>query len=516
MEAPDKGHDASYDDYVLTRDVTSLMSAFGCQPVRYHAQANYTQTVEPGDNLNADIGNWIINMAGYSNLESFDLGTGIQVNINREGIAVPALESVRSVALAYGIVGEVEGQYEDLQDSLQETLFSADVQSKQAAASILLSSIQMAGDAIAMGKSIGVLAACLGLCANEYAAIALYVTSIATSAVALAANIAAAEILAAATADVGAIASRMDIDASDSLEIICETVSGSGEGVNTARDKMKATVDIAENKMKEAKKALDTYQKDLKTKLDACSPILDASCTSVKNSYLPFINAEASNGILALYRTQVETSQKLAEINEKIKAAEKKMSETNTGDADVLAKINVDAASACEQAGNRPACEASYQEQYQSGYQEEYQKALAEKNALASLLPAAQTAANAAQKAVNDAHQAIPPIPHPVTDPPTPNPCSAPKYEEKCKPAYDLLTQKRQGTYAWYSLWSDDRYQTEAYKEAKKTLDELPTAPDIACNATINGGGRVVIWRTEGNAGAGEVVRRVDKRSLLQ
>ncbi|GHT90416.1 hypothetical protein FACS1894101_2890 [Betaproteobacteria bacterium] len=219
MEAPDKGHGSNYDDYVRVRDFDSLMSAFGCQPVRYHAEADYSHTIDGSGDINADIAGLIQTIVA----DTRGAPNGkLEVDINREGIATPMLESVQSVALAYGIVEEIEGQYEDLQAAVKQTVVFASVQAAVAAAGVIVSTVTLVADVIGIVQAVTAAIASLGLNFAAYVAIAAYTVSSITSGVAIGVNIAATTLLVTAAVDTSNIAARLDVDVSKEMEALCK------------------------------------------------------------------------------------------------------------------------------------------------------------------------------------------------------------------------------------------------------------------------------------------------------
>ncbi|MDR2112103.1 MAG: hypothetical protein LBQ62_03215, partial [Candidatus Accumulibacter sp.] len=575
MEAPDREHSADYDDYVLTRDIASLMTTFGCQPVRYHAQANYTQTISTGGGLDTTIGGWIMGTFG-DGVTPEEAGSDLNVSLDREGIAVPALESVQSVALAYGIAGEIEGQYADLQDAVQETIVFASLQATIAALGVLVSTLTIVADGIGIAEAVGVAIACIGLCANEYIAIGLYIASIGTSVAALVVNVSATAVLVGAAIDASVIAARLNLDVSEEMDDICKSVEleeiEENEDMIRARERLADVLQNAKDEMDEAREELDDYEGTLETPLKTCNDVLahtgnsglgcssggtealcsnssgGAYCANAKNSvcfavgnpstkdrYALFVNpAEDDGGIKALYRELLEAERKYSEFDKKIEALDKKIEKTDINDSDVQDAINKYAEQSCKNAPN-PNCKDIRRDQMTKQYQAQHDKAVADKAALVAGKVDAKAKLVEERAKVADAHELK--TVSVVSNKPCPDDSSVTircekAYTDACDTASSRLMKKFRDSiydpdtdcslgvnegqcesYHWYIKWGQYALKKEKYDEAKKAYDKASEPlPSFDCAMGV-GDGKVVIWTSEA---AGEIVRRVDKRSLLQ
>ncbi|GHU31385.1 hypothetical protein AGMMS50256_19770 [Betaproteobacteria bacterium] len=588
MEAPDRNHSANYDDFVFTRDVDSLMSAFGCQPVRYHAVASYKDDISKGSGLDS-VAEFITTLIDAT-IPSAPDGE-LDVAINREGIAVPMLESVQSVALAYGVVEEVNGQYEDLKAAVTETIIFASIQAGLSVGGVLVSTAGLIADAIGVAEAAGIAAACLGLCVNEYVAMALYAASAVVSTISLSINLASTGILIGAAANAGLIGSRLDLDLSDELETICEKMDTSevneeiDENEEIKKKKKEAEKNL-EDARKARNKALEEWNKyyetnpNFKKQVEDCNSLLSktgndglwcfssegsmglcsSSCASASYSncfgtgpdsanptliaqYAPFVD----DSITDLYQVHMEAEQKVKDFERKIAMANKKIEDTDTDSADVQKAIADAAKDACKGAkdSDKPTCEAGQRTRLTEGYSAQHSKAENERNGLDSQLTDARTVLTNAKNAIENAHEVpapalVAPARCPETGSSTLILCNI-HYLSSCGPAHDSITQfyrdyKEYDSVedclddgdddhpltayeceapAYEMLWALYQQREAAYQAAQEQYEKISdmSVDTITCNSTVNGDGNVVIWTSDA---AKEIVRRVDKRSVLQ
>ncbi|GHT95552.1 hypothetical protein AGMMS49545_18710 [Betaproteobacteria bacterium] len=596
MEAPDKGHGSTYDDYVRVRDFDSLMSAFGCQPVRYHAEADYEQTIDGSGDINADIAGLIQTIVADTRGVA---PTGeLKVVINREGIATPMLESVQSVALAYGIVEEIEGQYEDLQGAVDQTVVFASVQAAVAAAGVIVSTVTLVADVIGIVQAVTAAIASLGLNFAAYVAIAAYTVSSITSGVAIGVNIAATTLLVTAAVNTSNIAARLDVDVSKKMEALCEKadLTAAQKAIVEAKEEAEKARDDAREDMQEAKKELDDYQAALKSELDTCKAVVEDKSTadaglicqagssifassgtchsvgvshscpsasydacfnvdsigasvlnplarSVRSSYQPFFTGDISTW----YAERIVAELALAQIENDLDEARKRKAEAEAPTEDTITKAAESYCTSCPGTGNPSCVKATCIAEQISKLQAEYTAQLAKAEADIASLESAKTTKtdelNVLKTKIAAAHE----IPEKAPDQECPGKpavtilCDTP-YANACTEARKILSQSYEafkkipldncGTDAHELTKKLDRAYCEApagytleklylekkaiYEQTNEAYASLPDAsalfPTISC-AAGTGGGMVVILSSDH---AKEVVRRVDKRSVLQ
>ncbi|GHU13388.1 hypothetical protein FACS189441_0760 [Betaproteobacteria bacterium] len=594
MEAPDKGHGSNYDDYVRVRDFDSLMSAFGCQPVRYQATANYSHTIDGSGDINADIAGLIQTIV--ADTRGTAPAGALTVAINREGIATPMLESVQSVALAYGIVEEIEGQYEDLQEAVKQTVVFASVQAAVAAAGVIVSTVTLVADVIGIVQAVTAAIASLGLNFAAYVAIAAYTVSSITSGVAIGVNIAATTLLVTAAVNTSNIAARLDVDVSKKMEALCEKadLTKAQEEIAEAKEKAKEAHDDALADMQEAKKELDDYQAVLTSELDTCKEVVEKSGTdtglicqsssgfgtfsgacsqggqfyscpsasydacfnvdsimasalnplrSVRGSYQPFFTGE----INTWYAERIVAELALAQIENDLDEANKRKAEAEAPTEDTITKAAESYCTSCPGTGNPSCVKATCIAEQISKLQAEYTAQLAKAEADITRLEQENTTKtdelNVLKTKIEAAHE-IPeeaPAQACLTSSTVTILCNTP-YAAACTAARETLSQSYEafkkiplgncGTNAHELTKKLDRAYCEApagytleklylekeaiYEQTKEAYASLPDAsalfPTISCTAG-GGDGTVVILSSDR---AKEVVRRVDKRSVLQ
>jgi hypothetical protein len=288
MEAPDKAHDSSYDDTVFVRDLDSLMSAFGCQPVAYTVQAQYEDAIAKGSGGSDEVNDFLEDQ-GEELPETPGADGVLRVDFHRQGVAVLMNESVQSLAFAHDVVTEVQDQYEGLRDDAKQTTIMTSIQAGLSGLGAGVAGLSIAADGIAIAEASAIAAACLGLCANEYAAIALYTAAIVASSVALALNIAATGIQIDAAVDASTIYQRMNGDPADpdiaaAQEAACDAIVEANTARQEAYEQELASARDAEEKtrekMEEAREDLDDYSDDLETAIDGCLNTLASNSSS--------------------------------------------------------------------------------------------------------------------------------------------------------------------------------------------------------------------------------------------
>jgi hypothetical protein len=452
MEAPDKGHDANYDDYVFVRDFDSLMSAFACQPVAYTAQAKYADSFATGSGKNDQIDQFLNEQGKDADLSRINQDGILNVDIDRRGIVALMPESVQSVALSHGLITEVKDQYENLRDEAKQTMILASLEAAVAGLGAGVSGLAIAADGIAIGQASATAALCLGLCANQYVAIGLYTAAIVSSSVGLGLRIAATGVLIGAAAKASGIYGRMDGDPNDpdilaAQEEACRQIAKANEARRAAYQEelkeAKKARDDTYTKLLAARGRLNDYTSKLKIAVDACLDTLQKTgqdglqCRNYKdnmlnndlfacNSYAPpsaCLNvADAtyekcfsgiattvdtyenfqnpSSPILTLYATRLEKSVELAKLNGELEAEEQRANDTDPStNADEIREMAI----AVCQSSSSPGCVDSNIVTITAQYQENYLEAqanvvilTANRNTKANELTAAENAITAA------------------------------------------------------------------------------------------------------------------------
>jgi hypothetical protein len=543
------------------------MTAFGCRPVPYNVSDEYEADLASGDmsGLTGFVAD-AVGVVGTPLPDDIIPPTGkLQIKYHRAGIVAPMPSSVQSVALAVNLVEEVESQYGSVKGSATETMVFGIIQSVLAGGGIALSTAQIIADAVGVAEAIGIAAACLGLCVNEYAAAALYVASIAVSGVALVVNTAAMATLIAGTVQAGQVLWRLsgEDEAIEKMKDFCERkdsalpdeimegLAESIENLKNQRDRAKQEMDDAKAVLDADKEIIEACRANLGTALAEYPPLegggtcsagtYAAICPALANYedlYADFLQEDPSSPYQALY----DAEQALAGTEKGMAAAQKKMEATDTTKPAVQAQIEAAVLQF------PPKDRDARREELKERYKQEYQEAAEELGELESDKPTQQTAVTNAQNALDDE---IKELAAPV---PGSAPCNnegtvdcAGKYQELCGDAYVLIStpvtkthdmtytvtypvddQGHTQTYTYTETynhtfsgqfhvdWTDHESKKEWYESASANYEtlanvKLPAAEQ--CKSIDETDRQVEVWPVEA---AVEVLRRVDKRSVLQ
>ncbi|MDR1274918.1 MAG: hypothetical protein LBL72_00775 [Candidatus Accumulibacter sp.] len=539
LEAPDRAHGAEYNDYVFVRDLPSLMTAFGCRPVPYNFTVTSNPSLASGDmsgltGLIADIVEFASQLLGDLPLET------LPINYSRQGIAAPMQSSVQSVALAVNLVEEVESQRDGVKSSAAQTMGFGIVQSVMAGAGIVLSVATIVADGIAIAESIGIAAACIGLCVNEYVAIGFYVASIAVSAVSLVVNIAAMGTLIGGTVQAGLVMGRLggEEEAAALMNQLCTNVAKADENIADASaelEKTKADLKAARDEAEAKLKAAETKLNGDKAVIEACRADLDAALAespvnlegggvcSASGAYGDFCPALANYrdayagfqvaGFQAdkyLYQALYEAEWALAETEKGITEADAKIAATDRNDPAVQAQI--DAAVLQFPQAQR----AAKKLELEARYDKEHQDAVNKRAALVTLKPGQETAVTTARTALDTAIGLL-------TDPASVSNATqcnsegtvdcAGKYQALCGDAY---TRIKNGTV--HVDWTTYESRKTLFDSANESYQKLAaiSSPTATSCAAASVDGKVIVWPSDGTGGARDVLSRVDKRSVLQ
>jgi hypothetical protein len=503
----------------------------------------------------------------------------LTVKYNRQGIITPTPASVQSIAFAARLVEEVESQYEGLGESAAETMKFGITQSVLAAAGIALSTAQIIADTVGIVEAIGAAVACLGLCANEYVAIGFYIASLAVSGVSLVVNIAAMSTLIAGTVKAGQVADRLDVDnVAEMMDAFClgtkvpevDVDDGSGtpieydvgEAYEYTRQTLEAQRADAESRMNAAKALVDADDTRIKACIDALGAVT-ANQVTVEGGASTDICTATSDGATSYGATcrfttygqgyvnfQTATRKTPPNIYSNLYDAELALQEADKRVADLTVEIAIQT----EKIATIDTTMAAYKQtlitagavepalsiavdkkrtETLTEYQQKYDAAVAERDDLNVARPAKVAAVTVAQTALDTAIASVP-NPGAVPNPAYPL-CTAPdalkdkaldcasKFQAVCGNAYTVVTattmcSNATGVNQAYCHLADYEYKKKLYADAvarytQFTANGPPTSPTCAIAASD---GKVIVWSSDGTSGAREVLRRVDKRSLLQ
>jgi predicted nucleic acid-binding Zn-ribbon protein len=572
MEPPDRAHGYNYNDYVFVRDLPSLMSAFGCQPVHYTVTQDRTDSTASGSfggSLTGIIADTIELVGGVINYTPSD----VHVAYDREGVASPMPSTVQSVALAVEVIKEVESLYDFVKGAAEQALAFAIVQAVLASAGIAVSTVKIIAGAIGIAEAAGIAAACLGLCVNQYVAIAFYSAEIVTSTIALAVNVAALGTLIGGTVQAGLVVSRLGGD--DTLiDRFCDATSQDPEVESKIQEALEKTEKDLEKAVRDAKNAMDrAYAKlgGFESVVDACyerlrqavtetTPPLfvgTSQCTNpasftyekcgftaIGDAYEKFYS---KGGRDDLFKKKYDAEKKLEETKEKISNLNKEIDETDVSKPAVQAQINnsVDAyrntLSHLDPARVEEAC-AKFKNDLIAQYNKRNLDATNERNALTASLPGLESDIQNAKQAIDAAVNALPAAVSNQTDKcnnPAGDvsiPCNG-KYSSLCDsarvaikseywrlnygsaPDCFLATMQTNNNicndYNYYSAWLEYYRKKELYEEALARYNNFmankPSTGGFSCAKGMDG--KVLMFPV--NA-AVDILRKVDKRSVLQ
>ncbi|MDR0771391.1 MAG: hypothetical protein LBE75_09425 [Burkholderiales bacterium] len=579
MEPPDRSHGFNYNDYVFVRDLPSLMSAFGCQPVHYEIARDRTDSVASGSfgGLTGVIADTVELVGGVF---TGTVPSELHVKYDREGVASPMLSTVQSVALAVEVIKEVEDLYASVRSAAEQALAFAIVQAVLAAAGIAVSVIQIIAGAIGIAEAAGIAAACLGLCANQYVAIAFYTAEIVTSTIALVVNIAAMGTLIVGAVQAGLVVSRLGGN-EDLVTNFCDATAADpsvqdevNKGIQDAKDKLwnaaqkaKSAMDTAYGKLGGFETTVNTCYQGLRQAVTETTPTLSVavagnpactnpasftyeSCgfTTVGDAYQKFYSG-SGGGRDGLFGGRYSAEKELEETKERISNLDKEIEETDTSRAAVQTQINNSVNEYRATLNGKGLSPAKIEEacaKFRANLVEEYNtrnnKAKTERAALVASLPALETAIQTAKNAITNAVNALPAsVANQTATCTTPAgdvtiPCAT-KYSSLCSNARSAIRNEywemnypslvacewlsgREDRavcreYNYYAAWLDYYRKKELYEETLKQYNSF------VANLPSTGGFNCAAG-TDGKVvvfpvnEAVEILRKVDKRSMLQ
>ncbi len=562
MEAPDKPHGSSYNDYAFVRDVASLMAAFGCQPVAYAVSADYEIDTASGSGI-SDTGALDGLVDGADDLSAIGSFDTLHISYDRQGVASPMLASVESVAMAVDVIDEVNGLYDDVRASAEETMAFAIVQAVVAGVGVTVSVISVVADAIGIVKAISAAIASLGLHAGAYVAMAAYGIALAASSIAIAVNTAAVVMLAGGAIAAGVVVYRLNGD-TDLVNEFCSNLDESidedalNEQLEEQKEEARETVEdartamnAAENRFNAAKVIVDGCYNGLGTAasqsvLAATTSNTTFTCTShtygdtcgfttLRSSYGKFYGSSRDQlfGKLrdtfnahqeALKKKEILTQKKDTIIDsmsdEKINSAVDEYKNTINASGELTeSQLNI--------LGEKKRVELL------AKYQKDLDTVNTDLNDLDTQIPVLEAAMNAAKNEYQIAANALP---ESINNPSIS--CTSPeqsgtaqcntKYQQLCGEAHVYITTFLPplfcvfleidpdlcDEFAYYALWKDYQDKRFLYEKARENYNTIinTTFPSPATCAPGTGS-RVVIWNIDD---AIAVLRKVDKRGVLQ
>jgi hypothetical protein len=416
------------------------------------------------------------------------------------------------------------------------------VQSVLAAAGVTVSTIQIVADGIAIAEAAVAAAACLGLCANQYVAIGLYGASIGVSGVSLALNIAAMSTLIAGTVKAGQVMDRLGGDASSLMDEFCEGTevdAGVQAEYEKAKQKMEAEKNTKKAEMDAAKILVDADDANIQSCIDGLGAVQNpvnledggtcpgttysATCgfTAYQKSYQNFQNTKET-----LYENLYAAGQALEEADNRMQVLKEEIDNYSDVqdeiDDDVEAyRQNLIAAGVTE-----PALSAAVEKkrtEIKSSYDQKYLAAVAEWNALDSSRQAKVDSVNQAKAALG---QAIAQVPDPdsvassftCANPSGTLDCVS-KFKGLCGNAYGVISMAYgdpcpNADNGAYCRWIDYEGRRKLHDEVEAQYDQFTaTGPPSSQPCSLTSDGTVLVWSVDE---AKEVLRRVDKRSILQ
>jgi hypothetical protein len=270
MERPDRGHGGDYDDFVLTRDLYTVMSAFGCQPVKYHVSGLYTTDVANGGGIADDF-------FTFMNLEPTDDVNELHVNYDETGVISPMLASVKSVNEAVKIVKESNTYFGKTKDSAERDTAFGFWSTANASVDMGLSLLGIIDTALSMVKDAGNISLSFmppwfGVPAPLHGvALGLNAASVNLQILALAANITNFSLVLTNAIIAVRIANRFGSDLTETLSGFCDSLDNADIEEQMANSKGEALQNLEEEKdkaeedMNEARSELVNVENNITT-----------------------------------------------------------------------------------------------------------------------------------------------------------------------------------------------------------------------------------------------------------
>jgi hypothetical protein len=542
MEAPDRPHDASYDDFVFVRDFPSLASAFGCQPVEYeYVRAGRTEAIVPEIEFNDDVFGTIIQTFAFTEKPWQSTAASRNLVIEEKpmkGVISPVTSSVNAVAFSFSVVEKAKSQKESTLKSAESAYTYGIISSTTGTVGNLISTVKLIDNTIKIGEAVAKAVACLGLCVNQYVAIGFYVGSAVSEGVALGFGIANTVKVIQSTVEFRKIVQKLGGSSSQG-ESFCEAMESGDSTMESQRTEMLSKMEEqlanmendvvahrnATNEALEKTKAVDTLVRscidDLETKTETTEEGETVSRVDEKKHYTPFLLDENNENEMFVpikdARAQVDDLQAQIEAeDEKIKATDLDSTEKDAEGYTVRARVEEEAKDYCDnitasnnamppneqlsEADLAKMCEGNLARNLAS-VQKEYDTAKTARDDFVNRKTTAETGETAAKDTLNSALAALPTDLDGETFP-------------SCIRANDALESS-------YDLWLDyKRKQAETlvaeekYKDFSKEVDAQKALPPSSsaegCRVVA---GPLQFWPVDQ---AHEILRQVDERGSVQ
>jgi hypothetical protein len=368
MEAPDRGHGISYDDFVFVRDFPSLMSAFDCQPVDYQVTANRTDEIDAKIEFDTSVFDSIISEFGGIDWQKTEHSTTLEVKYDRTGVASPVTASVDALAMSFDVIAKAEKQRESVRKSAKSAYDFGVISSVTGVFGNVLSTLKIVDSTISIATSAAKAAACLGLCVNQYVAIGLNVAAIALETAALGSAIANTVKVIQSTVKYNQIYARLGGDANEASDF-CEVLEENDKGQADLLPEMEKQLEEMEQQVNNAKSARDAAEArvmEVDTRVRVCMVELIATKaareeqiaanqepTIVDRSaeadyYEPFLYPSGSENseseIFGIFAKINAADRQISEIDQEIAKQDTIIENTDTTKQGVLDQLSLDAA----------------------------------------------------------------------------------------------------------------------------------------------------------------------------
>jgi hypothetical protein len=263
MERPDRGHGGDYDDFVLTRDLYTVMSAFGCQPVKYHVSDVYTTGVAHGSGIAADFFKLMSATGTAPDDENI-----LRVNYDESGVISPMLASVKSVNEAVKIVKESNTYFGKTRDSAERDMAFGIWSSINAVSDIVSGVLGITDTAFSMAKdakniTLSFTPPWFGVPAPAHGvALGLNAVSVNFQILSLAANATNLGLVLSNTIIAGQIAHRLGSDTTEMLSDFCDGLNN--EEIKEQMEQSKGdSLNSLEEQKNTAKNEMDNAESEL-------------------------------------------------------------------------------------------------------------------------------------------------------------------------------------------------------------------------------------------------------------
>jgi hypothetical protein len=528
MEMPDRGHGGNYDDLVFVRNLPSLMSAFGCQPIGDTVQQNRREDIVlmNKDYFFKTVGSLIKSTVDFTTEDN--LSPTVKIDYTETGVYSPVLASLYSVEKADVVTRKANKQWESTRDSAEESSMFGEVSSTTGVIGNVVSTLKIVDGLVEIGEAAAKAAACLGLCVNQYVAIGFYAAQLVMDGVALGIGVANTAIVILTTNEIGNIYARLGGDQNRLAEQCANSdklIDDSNKAIREAKDQEKASLLATVNDTKNARDAAKTKLDVVDASIEACYPKLS---DEDKAKYDPFYDTESRDDLFEELR---KAEQELSLYQKEVRTYEKDANDTDVTKQEVQDKINesIDAfKKELKDAGNTDAqIEASaksYRQSIVEQYKKEHENSLIEKEKSQAKVDEWQPKVDAAKIAVEEKINALPEPNYDDPENPPPPVCvdayngiHGPYWQQAgWSDSNSCVSELESRTFCdasyYFSLWSDYRRKQNDYEDAVKNLEDFkpPVPMEKTCNSSTSN--TVQLWEdNELN-----VLRSADKRGVLQ